>query len=139
MLLKGQPWIVCFILISIRILLAKSQTSISLLIFCSLSVIPKLLKPSISRNLRIKLGQFPFTYLGIPISTKKLLVNQFNSLPIRVKITIQSWNHSSISLAGSVVFLNRIIFSTILNYLLSVIHLPNTTLDAISKLAQDFL
>lgn len=45
---------------------------------------------AISKILGIKLGNFPFTYLGIPISPRKLSISQLNFLPTRV----HSANHS---------------------------------------------
>lgn len=61
---------------------------------------------AISRILGIKVGSFPFTYLGIPISPKKLLVKNFYFLHEKVKNSIQTWNHYTISTVGRVVLIN---------------------------------
>lgn len=92
----------------------------------------------IYRILGIKLGQFPFTYLGAPISPRKLLVSQLNFPPNRVKSIIHTWNHSTILTVGHTILLNITIFA-IPNYLLFDMNLPNAILDYISKLARDFL
>lgn len=83
----------------------------------------KTIAKSISNIFNIKLGYFPFIYLGIPISPKKLLVNQFNFLTNRVKNTIHAWNHTTISTAARVVLLNSYIFS-IPKYYLSIMAIP---------------
>lgn len=92
---------------------------------------------AISKILGTKLGQFPFLYLGVPISPKKLLINQLSFLPSRVNLAIHAWNYSSISTAGRVVLLNNTIFA-IHDYYLSVMNLPKTILDSISKQARNF-
>lgn len=45
---------------------------------------------AISTILGIKLGQFPFTYIRISISPRRLLVSQFNFLPNRDKSIIHT-------------------------------------------------
>ncbi|XP_039118053.1 uncharacterized protein LOC120253920 [Dioscorea cayenensis subsp. rotundata] len=51
---------------------------------------------------------------------------------------IHSWNHSSLSMAGKITLLNSTVFA-IPNYILSVMNLPISILDCISKLARCFL
>lgn len=96
------------------------------------------LSKSISRILGISLGTFPFTYLGIPISRTKLMISQLLHIPNRVNKAIHSWNHSPVSTVGRVTLLNSTIFA-IPNYILFVMHLPNSILDSISKSARSFL
>lgn len=98
----------------------------------------KKLAKSISKILGISLESFPFTYLGIPISSKKLQIIQLQHIPTRVRNTIQSQNHSSISTVGHGILLNNVIFA-IPNYILSVMNLPYNIMDNISKLARNFL
>ena len=93
---------------------------------------------SIARILKIKLDSFPFLYLGVPISPKKLPLNHFSYLTNRVSSLIHSWNHSPITTIGRSILLNASIFS-IPNYLMSVMNIPTTILDSISKLARNFL
>lgn len=88
--------------------------------------------------LGIKQGSFPFNYLGIPISPNRILISQLNHLANKVHRSISSWNHASISATGKVVLLNSSIFS-LPNYFLSVMHLPDSILDQISKLSRSFL
>lgn len=96
------------------------------------------LATAISRILGIKLGTFPFTYLGVPISPKRLTINQLQFIPEKVNKIIHSWNHSSLSLAGRTTLLNSSVF-IIPNYILSVMNLPVSILDNISKFARNFL
>lgn len=79
----------------------------------------KKLSNYISHILGMNLGSFPFTYLGIPISLKRLLISQLNALTSKVQNSIHSWNHASISTASQVILLNSSIFS-LPNYFLSV-------------------
>lgn len=135
-LLEKQPETICCLNIYKELTGQKpnlNKSAIFLPSWCN----PQIAK-AISRILGINLGSFPFTYLGAPISPKCLMVNLLNFLPNRVRTLIQTWNHSSISLAGKAIFLDSVIFA-IPNYLFSVMHLPNSTLDSNSKLARHFL
>lgn len=93
---------------------------------------------AIYRILSIKLGTFLFTYLGIPISPKRLTVNQLQFIPNKVHNVIQSSNHYSLSLDGREILLNSTIFA-ISNHILLVMNLLVSILDCISKLARNFL
>ncbi|XP_039142194.1 uncharacterized protein LOC120279334 [Dioscorea cayenensis subsp. rotundata] len=86
----------------------------------------------------IKLGTFPFKYLGIPISPKHLSINQLSYMPDKAQQVISTWNLSSLSLAGRTTLLNSTVF-TIPNYILSVMNLPVSILNSISKIAHNFL
>lgn len=79
---------------------------------------------SISMILGIKLGNFPFIYLGASISPKRLHIAHFNFITNRVNNVIQSRNHSDISTASREVFFNNNIFS-IPTYYLFVFLIPN--------------
>lgn len=68
---------------------------------------------------------------------RKLTINQLIFLPNRLKTSINSWNHPSISTVGSLILLNNTIFA-IPNYMLNVMNLPNSIMDSISKLARVF-
>lgn len=96
------------------------------------------LSNAISRILGIKLGTFPFKYLGIPISPKHLSINQLSYMPDKAQQVISTWNLSSLSLAGRTTLLNSTVF-TIPNYILSVMNLPVSILNSISKIAHNFL
>ncbi|XP_039135720.1 uncharacterized protein LOC120273142 [Dioscorea cayenensis subsp. rotundata] len=93
---------------------------------------------SIALILNIKVGNFPFTYLGAPISPFRLPVHQFRSLVNNAEAAISKWNHSPISQAGRITLINSSIFSLPV-YFLSIFHLPDSILDSISKLARRFL
>lgn len=86
----------------------------------------------------MKLGKFPFTYLGAPISPFRLPARHFQPLIDNTASTINNWNHTHISQAGRVILINSNIFALPV-YLLSVFFLPDLILDSISKLARAFL
>lgn len=86
----------------------------------------------------MEIGSFPFKYVGVMISLKRLLVNQCNYLIERVSNCIKSWNHSQMSIGGRVVLVNSSLVS-IPFYLLSCYHIPDTTLESITKLARHFI
>lgn len=102
------------------------------------SWVNKHLALSISRILNVKLDTILFIYLGVPISPKKLSVSNCSSLVRKVDTIVNSWHHSTLSLAGKVVWINNSILY-ILIYFLSVDSLLNTNISEISKIMRKFL
>lgn len=91
----------------------------------------------ISRFLNIWLDKFLFLYLDVPIPPKKLSVSNCRSLLDKVAIAVNSWNHSTLSLAGKVVMISSSILPT-LTYFVSIYFIPDTTIKDISKLVRKF-
>ncbi|XP_074290961.1 uncharacterized protein LOC141617692 [Silene latifolia] len=47
-------------------------------------------------------GQFPFRYLGVPLSTSRISVSMFDSLILKIKNSIQHWSSKFLTYAGRV-------------------------------------
>lgn len=91
-----------------------------------------------SSILNFKIGNFPFTYLGIMISPKRLSLNLFRPMVSYISNTIAVWNHNSISKASRVILINSFNLSVPLYYLSSYLLLDNI-LDSISRQVRNFL
>lgn len=93
---------------------------------------------SIETILNIKMGTYPFTYLGILITYKRLAISCFNLMIDKINKTIGRWNRSKISKPGKVVMINSSIMVMHVYYL-SVYPVPDSILDRISASARKFL
>lgn len=91
-----------------------------------------------SSILNFKIGNFPFTYLGIMISPKRLSLNLFRPMVSYISNTIAVWNHNSISKASRVILINSFNLSVPLYYLSSYLLLDNI-LGSIPRQVRNFL
>ncbi|XP_039142228.1 uncharacterized protein LOC120279366 [Dioscorea cayenensis subsp. rotundata] len=88
--------------------------------------------------LKFKLGKSPFTYLGVLISPKRLVVAHFDFMVNRLNASVASWGKSKISKAGKSVLINSILMSTPIYYL-AVYPIPDNVLNKLSMIARKFL
>ncbi|XP_039145745.1 uncharacterized protein LOC120282984 [Dioscorea cayenensis subsp. rotundata] len=95
------------------------------------------LQTSISSILGFTVGKFPLTYLGLPISPRRLPISSFTNLLAKTENIVSSWKHSKISMSGKAVLINSVLMSNPVYYL-SVYPVPDTILDGISKAARKF-
>ena len=91
---------------------------------------------SIRNILNMEIGHFPFNYLGVLISHKRLA--QFQSMVDKINKILGLWRHSNLSKAGKTVMINSSLM-TILIYYMYVYSIPDTILDKISKAARKLL
>ncbi|XP_039123400.1 uncharacterized protein LOC120260021 [Dioscorea cayenensis subsp. rotundata] len=98
----------------------------------------KRVSKSIASILGMKLGNFPFTYLGAPMSPSRLPARHFRPLIDNTVSVINNWNHTHISKAGHIILINSNIFALPV-YFLSNFFLPDLIQDSISMLARSFL
>ncbi|XP_074283365.1 uncharacterized protein LOC141607914 [Silene latifolia] len=82
-------------------------------------------------------GQFPFRYLGVPLSTSRVSVAMFDSLILKIKHSIQHWSSNFLTYAGRVQLINSIIFG-METFWCSCNILPHEVLHKINKLCKDF-
>ncbi|XP_039133192.1 uncharacterized protein LOC120270234 [Dioscorea cayenensis subsp. rotundata] len=92
----------------------------------------------ISGILNFKIGKTPFTYLGVLISPKKLVIAHFDSMINRINKSIVVWRKANLSKAGKSILINSILMVVPIYYL-SVYPIPETVLFKFSKLARKFL
>ncbi|XP_074277796.1 uncharacterized protein LOC141601414 [Silene latifolia] len=77
-------------------------------------------------------GQFPFRYLGVPLSTSRIYVTMFDSLILKIKHVIQHWSTHFLTYAGRVQLINSVILG-VETFWCSCILLPQKVLKKINK------
>ena len=83
-------------------------------------------------------SEFPFTYLGLPLSNKKLPKTTFLPLIYRLNGRLAGWAAKHLSIAGRLVLLNAVL-STLPSYFMTVIRLPKWVIKQIDKTRRRFL
>ncbi|XP_058723307.1 uncharacterized protein LOC131595077 [Vicia villosa] len=84
------------------------------------------------------LGQLPFKYLGVPLSSRKLTIHQCQPLIDRMLAKIQHWSTKFLSYAGR----TQLVQSTLLaitNYWTQVFPLPKKIIHRVEALCKNFL
>ncbi|KAJ4780789.1 RNA-directed DNA polymerase (reverse transcriptase)-related family protein [Rhynchospora pubera] len=81
---------------------------------------------------------FPITYLGLPLSNKKLHKNDYVALIERFKNTLNTWTSSLLSLAGRLVLINSCL-SSLPVYFMSVFQLPRWVIDILNNIRRTYL
>jgi hypothetical protein len=82
------------------------------------------IKEEIAENLNCKLGQFPMTYLGIPIHIKKLKQVDLQMVNEKLGKSTDPWQGKLISSGGRLILDNSYL-SSILVYMMDFYHLTN--------------
>lgn len=85
-----------------------------------------------------KKGSFPFTYLGLPLSDKKLPKSAYIPLIQKINNKLQGWAATQLSIAGRLVLINAVL-SSIPTYFMSVFKLPVWVINEIDKTRRKFL
>lgn len=93
---------------------------------------------SIFSILNFRIGSFPFTYVGVMITPKRIKISPIKPMVSHISNITNVWNHSNFSKAWRMVMINSTILS-IPNYYMSTYPVPDCILDSISKLVRDFL
>lgn len=95
----------------------------------------KHLSNRIAKILEYKIGSFPFRYLGILISLRRLALSCFTSMVDKIEKSISFWKKSRLSPVGKTILINSSIITVPLYYL-SVYPMPKFVLDRVSKAAR---
>lgn len=66
---------------------------------------------------------FPQTYLGLPLSDRKLSASTLEFLATKISIRIPSWRNSLVLIGGSLT-LNNVVLSALPTYVMSVLPIP---------------
>lgn len=83
-------------------------------------------------------GNFPFSYLGLPLSPKKLTLVNWQFLVDKVEYRLPSWKCHLLSMGGKLTLVNSVL-SSILLYTLSVYKISVTIINRIDKVRRQFL
>ncbi|GKC98855.1 RNA-directed DNA polymerase, eukaryota, reverse transcriptase zinc-binding domain protein [Tanacetum coccineum] len=84
------------------------------------------------------IGKLPVRYLGVPLITKKLSVNDCKPLISKVKAKVSDWKNKFLSYAGRVQLIASVL-SSMQNYWASVFLLPKQVIYEINKILKGFL
>uniref|UniRef100_A0A803QBL0 Reverse transcriptase zinc-binding domain-containing protein n=1 Tax=Cannabis sativa TaxID=3483 RepID=A0A803QBL0_CANSA len=83
-------------------------------------------------------GEIPFTYLGIPISPKRLSPKECSTLVEKMTQRIRAWSTRHISFAGRAVLINSVLLA-IHTYWSQVMLLPKKVIKEIENICKAFL
>lgn len=83
-------------------------------------------------------GSFPFRYLGVPLSYKKLAIMRWKSLINKILDKIQGWAALLLSYAGRVQLINSVLFG-IQVYWSQIFLIPKKIIQVIQAACRNFL
>jgi len=83
-------------------------------------------------------GSFPFRYLGVPLSSHRLMASQFSPLLHKLESAIQGWMGKLLSYAGRLELLQSVIHGMV-QFWINIIPLPFTVIHQITCLCRNFL
>lgn len=86
----------------------------------------------LASSLSCRLVDFPFIYLGLPLSDRRLPRTAYLNLLTKLSKRLAGWAARFLSIAGRLVLLNSIM-SLLPIYYMSVLKLPQWVLDEIDK------
>nr|XP_016464660.1 PREDICTED: uncharacterized protein LOC107787583 [Nicotiana tabacum] len=69
--------------------------------------VPKEFKEMILEEMQFTLGELPFKYLGVPLSSKKLSIQQWMPLVEKINVRINCWTAKFLSYSGRLQLLKR--------------------------------
>jgi len=88
--------------------------------------------------LNFQVGSFPFTYLGVKISPRKLRASDCNDLLVKTNKKLAHWKRDLLSQAGRLVLIKSTL-SAIPTYWLSNCTIPLGMVDQLTKIMRSFL
>lgn len=85
-----------------------------------------------------RLGSFPFIYLGLPLSNKKLTKQAYIPLIQKFNKRLAGWAAKYLSIAGRLVLINAVL-SSLPVYFMSCLNIPAWVIKEIDKIRRRFL
>ncbi|CAA7047953.1 unnamed protein product [Microthlaspi erraticum] len=86
----------------------------------------------------LEAASLPIRYLGLPLSSKKLSVNDCDPLISKIRMKMSSWMHRPLSFAGRLTLLSSVI-SGLIVFWTQAFFLPKTVIRQINSLSSSFL
>ncbi|XP_055808322.1 uncharacterized protein LOC129876867 [Solanum dulcamara] len=96
------------------------------------------MKETILHQFQFNYGEFPFKYLGIPLSTKKLSLMQWTPLVNKIIARITSWTAKKLSYAGRMQLVQSVLFG-IQAYWSQLFIIPTKVLKLIEAYCRSFI
>lgn len=93
---------------------------------------------SILEQFPFEAGSLPVRYLGLPLLTKKMTVQDYSPLIARIRTRISSWTARHLSFAGRLQLIGSVIYS-ITNFWMSAFRLPSQCVKEINSICSAFL
>ena len=95
-------------------------------------------KHSILTTSGFREGQFPFTYLGVPLSPHRLLAIKFSPLLQDLQSSVQGWIGKHLLYAGRLELLRSVLFGKV-QFWLNIFPIPATVMRNIISICRNFL
>lgn len=102
------------------------------------SQVPIAQQQALANLMSCKLGTFPFTYLGLPLSNRKLPKSAYIPLIHKLNARLGCWAAKFLSIVGRLVLLNAVLTAMPIFYM-SVLKLPDWVIKEIDKIRRTFL
>lgn len=83
-------------------------------------------------------SQLPIRYLGLPLSSKKLSIKDYDPLILQIKKKLGSWTSKTLTMAGRLTLISSVI-SGITGFWMSAFLLPKGVMSKINGLCSSFL
>lgn len=83
-------------------------------------------------------GPFPFKYLGVQLTCKKLYIHHYMSLVVKIVSTIMHWSTDLLSYAGRVQLIKIVTFA-IVNYWMKCFPMSENVIKMIEAICRSFL
>ncbi|GJU81687.1 RNA-directed DNA polymerase, eukaryota, reverse transcriptase zinc-binding domain protein [Tanacetum coccineum] len=100
--------------------------------------VPENIKQQILHILPFKVGKLLMTYLGVPLITKKIGINDCKCLIDRIKARVNSWKNKLLSYAGRLQLITSVLASMHI-YWASAFRLPKAVIKDIDKVLKCYL
>jgi hypothetical protein len=81
-------------------------------------------------------GNFPFKYLGVPLSPRRLLANQFSPLLHKLEVEVQSWAGKHLSYTGRLELLRFVLFGMV-QFWLGIFPILGTVISQVISLCRN--
>ncbi|PHT95409.1 T-complex protein 1 subunit alpha [Capsicum annuum] len=95
-------------------------------------------KAQIQQALGYSYGDLPFKYLGVPLSTKKITLLQWQPLTKKIVVKVSSWTAKKLSYAGRVQFVRSVIFG-VQAYWAQLFIIPAKVMKAIQAYCRSYI
>lgn len=95
-------------------------------------------RAQIMQDMHFTIGEMPFKYLGIPLSSRKLSIHQCLPLVEKIITRIQCWTTKFLSYSGRVQLIKSVLFE-MQTYWAQVFLLPKKILTMVTNVCRNFL
>ncbi|XP_060200470.1 uncharacterized protein LOC132628726 [Lycium barbarum] len=95
-------------------------------------------KEQMLADLHLSLGDLPFKYLGVPLSTKKLSIHQCLPIVERMISRVKCWSSKLLSYSGRMQLVNSVLFE-MQTYWAQIFLLPKKIISMVTTVCRTFL